>query len=135
MTSAPAAERGAAEAGGAAPGPSTASASEASSLTFAAAGQAAAGRAPGSSEPTPGLAEPLVGSTMHALETWANLRKNAITPSTVVAAEDVGKRKVRCSARSRMFVVVCASVRAVEGYMRAHRLCIRATNEGIDDGA
>ncbi|PNW80691.1 hypothetical protein CHLRE_07g325950v5 [Chlamydomonas reinhardtii] len=93
VTSAPAAERGAAEAGGAAPGPSTASASEASSLTFAAAGQAAAGRAPGSSEPTPGLAEPLVGSTMHALETWANLRKNAITPSTVVAAEDVGKRK------------------------------------------
>ncbi|GIL92808.1 hypothetical protein Vretimale_19231 [Volvox reticuliferus] len=34
-----------------------------------------------------GHPEPLVGSTMHALETWANLRKNAITPSTVLAAE------------------------------------------------
>ncbi|GIL61156.1 hypothetical protein Vafri_15487 [Volvox africanus] len=34
-----------------------------------------------------GHSEPLVGRTMHALETWANLRKNAITPSTVLAAE------------------------------------------------
>ncbi|GLI68571.1 hypothetical protein VaNZ11_013037 [Volvox africanus] len=34
-----------------------------------------------------GHPEPLVGRTMHALETWANLRKNAITPSTVLAAE------------------------------------------------
>ncbi|KAG2440853.1 hypothetical protein HXX76_003707 [Chlamydomonas incerta] len=93
VTAAPGAGgRRAPEAGGGAPGASTASASEASSLTVAA-GQATAGRAAGSHEPTPGLAEPLVGSTMHALETWANLRKNAITPSTVVGAEDVGKRK------------------------------------------
>lgn len=35
---------------------------------------------------------------MHALQTWADLRKNAITPSTVLAAEaeqpQSGKRKV-----------------------------------------
>ncbi|GFR41498.1 hypothetical protein Agub_g2192 [Astrephomene gubernaculifera] len=66
---------------GAARGAAT-SASEASSLTYVAErgeGAFAAGK----------HAEPLVGRTMHALETWANLRKNAITPSTVIAAAEV----------------------------------------------
>ncbi|KAG2425900.1 hypothetical protein HYH02_014901 [Chlamydomonas schloesseri] len=90
---APAGGRRAPEAAGgtAAPGVSTASASEASTLTFAA-GEPATGRAPAGAHGEAPEA-PLVGSTMHALETWANLRKNAITPSTVVAAEDLGKRK------------------------------------------
>ncbi|KXZ56210.1 hypothetical protein GPECTOR_1g182 [Gonium pectorale] len=58
------------------------SASEMSSRTLAGAEREA------SYAGAPGLAtEPLVGSTMHALETWANLRKNAITPSTVLAAD------------------------------------------------
>ncbi|GLC36000.1 hypothetical protein PLESTB_000528000 [Pleodorina starrii] len=56
------------------------SASEVSTLTFAVDRE-------GTHGDVGARAEPLVGSTMHALETWANLRKNAITPSTVLTAE------------------------------------------------
>lgn len=41
-----------------------------------------------------GRQAPLVGRTMHALQTWANLRKNAITPSTVLSGpKDNAARK------------------------------------------
>ncbi|EFJ43033.1 hypothetical protein VOLCADRAFT_96781 [Volvox carteri f. nagariensis] len=61
-------------------GRGTTSASDASTLTIAADREGGGGFGDVS-----GHSQPLVGSTMHALETWANLKKNAITPSTVLA--------------------------------------------------